>query len=160
MKKRYSKEFYMEKALRQAVLAYNKNEVPVGAVIVDAHGNILSRAYNKVEGAKCQMAHAEVLAIKKACKKVGDWRLNGCSLYVTLEPCLMCLGLIQLSRIKKIVFGADSPLFGSIVSNQVDKKKAVNKRAKCIEIKRGICGTECARLLQSFFIKQRKLKGE
>src|SRR5688572_25609171 len=97
-------EFFMDKALLQANVGLKNNEVPVGAVIVNKEGKIIARAYNRIESDQCQLSHAEAQAIKKACKKVGGWRLNGCWIYVTLEPCLMCFGLIKLSRLEGIVF--------------------------------------------------------
>jgi len=146
-------EFYMQKALQQAKIAATRNEVPVGAVIVSSDGKIIARAYNKVESKNCQTGHAEVLAIQKAAQKTGDWRLNGCLIYVTLEPCLMCLGLIQLSRLEKIVFGAVSPIFGtgSLTSNT----NLVHNYLKKLDIEGGIKEKDCADLLKSFFRKKR-----
>ncbi|MFH1461558.1 MAG: nucleoside deaminase [bacterium] len=146
--------FFMQKALMQANVAFKKNEVPVGVVIVDDAGKIVSRAYNKIEGIGCQAGHAEVLAIKKACKKIGGWRLDGCSIYVTLEPCLMCLGLIQLSRIKNLYFGAVSEEFGSGLSD-VKKHKFYKKDLK---IAGGLKEKECADILKLFFKNIRKKK--
>jgi tRNA(adenine34) deaminase len=150
-------EFFMDKALAQARVAFGCNEVPVGVVIVDAHDTIIARAYNKIEAHGCQNAHAEMLAIQSACKKIGDWRLNGCRIYVTLEPCLMCMGLITLSRIKAVVFGATSDLFGSGLSN-ID---TLPLYAKNLKIEGGIKKEECIILLQAFFKKARqKEKGK
>ena len=146
-------EFYMARALQQAKIAANHNEVPVGAVIVGPDGEIIARAYNKVETNACQTGHAEVLVIQKAAKKIGDWRLNGCLIYVTLQPCLMCLGLIQLSRLEKVVFGAASPIFGtgSLTSNT----NLVHNYLKKLDIKGGIKEKDCADILKSFFRKKR-----
>lgn len=146
-------EFYMDKALQQAKIAATHNEVPVGAVIVSPEGNIIARAYNKVETNGCQSGHAEILVIQKATKKIGDWRLNGCLIYVTLEPCLMCLGLIQLSRLEKVIFGATSPIFGtgSLTSNTI----LVHNYLKKLDIEGGIKEKDCADLLKSFFRKKR-----
>ena len=146
-------EFYMQKALLQAKIAAAHNEVPIGAVIVTPDGMVIARAYNKVETHACQTGHAEVLAIQKAAKKFGDWRLNGCSIYVTLEPCLMCLGLICLSRIEKVFFGATSPIFGtgSLTSNT----NLVHNYLKKLDIEGGIKEKDCADLLKSFFRKKR-----
>ena len=152
-------DFYMKKALIQANIAFRKNEVPIGAVIVDSDGKVLSRAYNKIESHGCQSSHAEVLAINVACKKKRDWRLNGCSLYVTLEPCLMCLGLIQLSRLDRVVFGARSPLFGAVDLKCGLEKDLIKSYAKNLEIRGGICDLESAKLLQNFFEKKRQKKG-
>lgn len=153
-------EIYMQLALHQAKLAFKHKEVPIGAIIVDASGMILSRAFNRVETSKCQTSHAEIISIQRACKKKGDWRLNGCTLYVTLEPCLMCLGLIQLSRLDKVVFGAESPLFGSGILNKHNDSNLVKKYAKNMEVEGGVCVEECTKLLQEFFCGQRKKKGE
>ncbi len=152
MQKMHTKELIMKKALLQAQLAMRHNEVPIGAVIVDAGGVIIARGYNKIEAKNCQTAHAEIIAIQKACKKIGDWRLNGCWIYVTLEPCLMCIGLIQLSRIEGIVFAALSPLFGSGLSNP----KNLPLYAKHLEIERGIGEEKSIQLLQAFFKNKRK----
>ena len=97
-------EFYMKKAIKLAQKAGNLGEVPIGAVIVK-DGKVLASAYNKRNTLKDATCHAEVIAIKKACKKVGDWRLDGAEMYVTLEPCPMCAGAIINARIKKVYFG-------------------------------------------------------
>jgi tRNA(adenine34) deaminase len=151
------KSYYMRAALKQAERALEKGEVPVGAVIVDRHGKIIARAYNKVETLHCQTAHAEALAIQKACKKLGDWRLNGCCIYVTLEPCLMCIGLIQLSRIESIVFGTRSRLFGSGLG-EYPKAPAY---ARGIDITEGVGAGESVTLLRAFFksVRAQKEKG-
>ncbi len=152
-------EFFIKKALLQAEIAFKNGNVPVGAVVVDSKGKILGRGYNKIEKMKCQIAHAEVLAIQKACKKIGDWRLDGCWLYVTLEPCLMCLGLIQLSRMKSIIFGASSEFLGVGQAKSGDYQ--VYK--KDLEIKGGLKKKECVDILKRFFKnvrKKRKVKGE
>ena len=109
-----AKKNFMNKALMQAKVALQRNEVPIGAVIVDKAGKIIARAFNQMESKKCQLAHAEAQAIARACKAIGDWRLIGCVIYVTLEPCLMCLGLIQLSRLEGVIYGAKSYLFGAL----------------------------------------------
>jgi len=103
---------FMSKALDQAQRGLHKKEVPIGAIIVDPEKNIIAKAHNLTEAKKCQLAHAEALVIQKACKKIGGWRLDGHILYVTLEPCLMCYGLIRLSRISRLVYAAPSALFG------------------------------------------------
>jgi tRNA(adenine34) deaminase len=148
-------EFYMSKAIAQAKLAAKKNEIPVGAVITAPDGKIIARAYNKVENNNCQTGHAEVLAIQKACKKIGDWRLNGYSIYVTLEPCLMCAGLIRLSRLEKVVFGANSPIFGT--GSLTNNTNLVHNYLKKLNIQNGIREKDCANLLKSFFRKKRNL---
>ena len=149
--------FFMEKALLQAELAFKKNEVPVGAVIVDSDGNVLSRGYNKIETMGCQTAHAEIIAIQKACKKRGDWRLDDCWIYVTLEPCLMCFGLIQLSRLKGVVFGATCEQFGSDLGSKDNFKKLYKKD---LIIKGGLKEQACVDILKGFFKKVRKKRKE
>jgi tRNA(adenine34) deaminase len=146
------KELFMKKALLQAAVALKHNEVPIGAVIVDQEGVVLSRAYNRIESNGCQAAHAEVIAIQRACKKRGGWRLNGCWIYVTLEPCLMCLGLIQLSRLEGIVYGAQSHLFGSGIKDLTK----LPSYAKGLKIEGGIKEKESVALLQAFFKNARK----
>lgn len=144
-------DYFMQKAILQAKRALHNNEVPVGAVIVDENSKIIARAYNKIEKLGCQLGHAECLAIQKACKKIGDWRLNQHWLYVTLEPCSMCLGLIQLSRLKGVIYGGPSTLFGAIKN-----EKKVPPYAKNLMIKNGVLEKECVKLLQQFFGKVRK----
>ena len=112
----------MDRALANAKKAYDLGEVPIGAVIIK-DGKILSSGYNKREQSKNAINHAEIIAITKACKKVGDWRLDGCEIYVTLEPCPMCAGAILNSRIKKVFYAAkdktsDDNLFQTIVKSQ------------------------------------------
>jgi len=144
--------FFMQKALQQAKLALKKGEVPVGAVVIDSDGNILGRGYNKIETTGNQTAHAEMTAIQKACKKKGDWRLDNCWIYVTLEPCLMCFGLIKLCRLKGLVFGSKSDLFG-FGFQKVDLPKQYNQT---LVIKSGLKENECTDILREFFKKIRK----
>jgi len=146
----------MGKALLQANIGLKYDEVPVGAVIVDGAGKIIARAYNKIESEQCQLAHAEARAIKKACKKIGGWRLNGCRIYVTLEPCLMCFGLIKLSRLEGVVFGAQSNLFG-IGLHDLEN---IKNYAKDINIVSGIKEKECVEILKKFFNSVRKKRKE
>ncbi len=145
---------FMNKALKQAVVALKKNEVPIGAVVVDKNGKVLARAYNKTENNGCQAGHAEVLAIQKACKKLGTWRLDDCSIYVTLEPCLMCFGLVQLSRIKNLFFGASCGEFGSGIG-QAKEHKLYFRR---INIIGGLKEIESVDILKKFFKSLRKTK--
>lgn len=148
--------FFMQKALSQARLALKNNEVPIGAIVVDSEGTILGRGYNKIEKTKCQTGHAEIIAIQKACKKRGDWRLDDCFLYVTLEPCLMCYGLITLSRIKGLVFGARSDLFGF----GYKKEKVASKSNNKLLIEDGLKEKECIDILRQFFKLLREKKRE
>lgn len=143
----------MQKALDQAAKAFAADEVPIGAVVINSAGEIIGRGYNQVEKQKCQTAHAEVIALEKACKKMGDWRLENCTMFVTLEPCIMCMGLIQLSRISTLVFGARSPLFGYHLDNYMESqlyKKGI------ITIKEGVLQDQAAELLKRFFKQKRK----
>lgn len=124
-------ENFMKAAFRMANKAFNKNEVPVGAVIV-RNNKIIAMAYNKKEKKKCAVEHAEIIAIRKACKKIKNWRLSDCEMYVTLEPCPMCASAIKQSRIKKIyyVFDNNNPLTSDIsnkILNYNDANKSVEK---------------------------------
>ena len=148
--------FFMQEAVKQAKLAAEIDEVPIGAIVVNSEGDIIARAYNSVERDCTQGSHAECLAIELAGKHQGDWRLHGCWLYVTLEPCSMCMGLIKLSRLTGVVYGAESPLFGFSLDNEEDAwlyKKGI------ISIVEGIGGDEAADLLKNFFHKKRKKSG-
>lgn len=147
-------EFYMKKALAQAQNAFKKDEVPIGALIVDTNGVIISRAFNLVESQHSQTGHAELRAIAKAGKKRGDWRLEGCWLYVTLEPCAMCISAVKLSRLEGIVYGAESPLFGYTKIDKHDSDGLYNKNA--LGIIGGICKEKSIELLQKFFKSKRK----
>ena len=143
----------MKKALAQAQLAASKDEVPIGCVIV-YKDKILSRAYNQREKKKSSLAHAEILAIEKACKKLGSWRLEDCTLYVTLEPCPMCTGAIIQSRIPRVVFGAYDPKGGCMGScTNLLEVKGFNHYPT---IEGGILQEECASLLKAFFRQKRK----
>lgn len=142
----------MHKALNEAKKAFNKDEVPIGAIVIDAQGKIIGRGYNLVEHKKQQIAHAEIRAITQACKKQKDWRLDGCWIYVTLEPCAMCMNLILLSRLEGLVFGASSPIFGFELDNQGPLQ--IYRRNK-IQIIKGVLAQESSLLLKEFFIKKR-----
>ena len=143
----------MRQALTQACTAFEKDEVPIGAVIANKEGVVIARAYNQVEAKDTQSAHAELLAINKAGKKIGDWRLNECWLYVTLEPCSMCMNLIYLSRLAGVVFGANSPLFGYRLDNK--QSDQVYKKAMVLVVE-GVRVDESAQLLKRFFNQKRK----
>jgi len=146
--------YYMDLALEQAKIALDNREVPIGAVVVDVNGEILGFGSNKTEENICQVSHAEVIAISGACKKKGDWRLEGCCIYVTLEPCLMCFGLIGLSRMKGVFYGAKSPLFGVGLDNEI----TFPVYKKDLFIRGGLRAEESVCLLQEFF-KGRRKKG-
>ena len=146
------KEVYMKQALELAQEAADNDEVPVGCVICDADGRIIGRGRNRREENSDATAHAEIEAIKEACNKIGDWRLEGCTLYVTLEPCPMCTGAIINSRIPILVFGARDSVTGSCGSvidlfcENYGHKPAVYP---------GVLKEESAQLLKSFFMDKR-----
>ncbi len=145
---------FMKRALELAHKAAELGEVPVGALVVDdVSGEILSEAYNLRENGKSATAHAEILAIEKACEKRGSWRLSGCSLYVTLEPCPMCAGALINSRIDRVVFGASDALAGCCGSVINFNSYPFNHAFK---IESGVCEDECRALLREFFEKKRK----
>ena len=138
----------MKIALGEAQKAFNKKEVPIGAIIVK-DGKVIAKAYNMREKKKQACAHAEILAIQKACKKLRAWRLEGCEMYVTLEPCPMCAGAIMNARIKKLYIGAMEPKFGS-VGSKVNLLEDVTFNHN-VEVEKGICEAESVKLLQDFF---------
>ena len=144
---------FMKEALKQAEKAIALGEVPIGAVIVE-NGKIIGRGYNRRNTDHTTLAHAEITAIRKANRKVGDWRLEGCTLYVTLEPCQMCAGALVQSRIDKVVIGASSYKSGcggtllNILQNE-----AFNHQ---VEVVSGLMQEECTEILQRFFKDLRK----
>jgi tRNA(adenine34) deaminase len=143
---------FMQKALREALKAYNKNEVPVGAVVVK-EGEIIARGFNNRENSNDPLGHAEIIAIKRAAKRLGRWRLNDCTLYVTLEPCLMCAGAIINARLKRLVYGCPDPKAGAIESlYHIAEDKRLNHR---VEVTRGILAAECSEILKGFFAQRR-----
>ena len=144
-----SDESIMALAIREAKRAASAGEVPVGAVIVDANGVIISATHNLRESASDSTAHAEILAIRRACEVVGNWRLSGTSIYVTLEPCAMCMGAIVNARISRVVFGATDPKGGGLVSNfGIGRGKELNHQ---VEFLGGVCGELCTGILEDFF---------
>ena len=145
--KRPIHEKYMKDAIRQAKKAAALGEVPIGCVIVH-DGQVIGRGYNRRNTDKSTLAHAEITAIKRASKKLGDWRLEDCTLYVTLEPCPMCAGAIINSRIERVVFGASDPKAGSFGS-LVDLSKVAYNHSP--QLTGGILAEECAALLREFF---------
>ena len=144
---------YMRAAMKEAHKAELKGEVPIGAVIV-CDGKIIARAHNTRQTKQISTHHAEILCIEKACRKLNSWRLEGCDLYVTLEPCPMCAGAIQQSRIRKVVFGAYDPKGGFFGSNfNINEVKGLNHYP---EVEGGILKEETAQLLKDFFKKKRE----
>ena len=141
--------------MKQAQKAYDIGETPIGAVIV-RDGKIIARGYNKRETKKNALLHAEIIAIDKACKRLGGWRLPGCDMYVTLEPCPMCSGAIINSRIENVYFGAYDKKSGCCGSNiNLFEKGLFNHD---VNIVGGIMEDECAAMLSSFFKELRKQK--
>ncbi len=148
-------EKYMKAAITQAKKAAALDEVPIGCVIVQ-DGRIIARGYNRRNTDKNTLAHAELAAIRKASKKTGDWRLEDCTMYVTLEPCQMCAGAIVQSRLKRVVIATMNPkagCAGSILN--LLQMEAFNHQ---VEITRGVREEECARMLSDFFRKLRQKK--
>lgn len=141
-------EIYMKEAIRQAKKAYALGEVPIGCVIV-YEDRIIGRGYNRRNTDKSTLAHAEITAIRKASKNMGDWRLEGCTLYVTLEPCQMCSGAIVQARIPRVVMGCRNPKAGcggSVLN--ILQEPAFNHQ---VEITEGVLGDACSNLLTEFF---------
>jgi tRNA(adenine34) deaminase len=138
----------MNEALKEARKAYLKGEVPIGAVIVKDE-QIISRAHNEKELKKDATLHAEMNAIKKACKKLDSWHLDGCDMYVTLEPCTMCAGALVHARIKRLFIGAPDPKAGAVGS--VINVLEPNKFNHNIEVYFGILEDPCSEILKSFF---------
>ena len=152
-----NKEKYMKEALKEAKKAYNKLEIPVGAVIVK-DGKIIARAHNQKETKFDTTKHAEILAIQKASKKLGAWRLKDCEMYVTLEPCSMCAGAIINSRIKKVYIGTSDEKTGAVgsVLNLFEDYKFNHN----VEFEKGILQEQCEKILKDFFKELRRIKKE
>jgi len=146
-------EQYMQAALALAREAGIDNEAPVGCIVTDNSGTIIGSGRNRREKDKSATAHAEIEAITDACKMIGDWRLDGCSLYVTLEPCPMCAGAIIMSRIDKVFYGARDELTGSCGSVI---NLFMEPYGHSTQITGGILADECAELLTGFFKKLRE----
>lgn len=147
-------EIFMEEAIKLALEAAERDEVPVGAVCV-RDGKIISMASNTREESKCATHHAEILAIEAACRALGGWRLPGVTLYVTMEPCVMCGGAIINSRIERVVYGAKDHRFGAFGSALDINEAGLNHR---LEVVGGVLGDRCAEILSSYFKNKRKNK--
>lgn len=143
------KKKYMELAFVEAKKAENQNEVPIGAIIVDPEGNVIGRGYNRRELDQDATQHAEMIAIREACKNLGMWRLIDCSLFVTLEPCPMCAGAIINSRIKDVYFGALDPKAGACGS--VVDLFSVEKFNHHPHVVRGLFREQASKMLKTFF---------
>ena len=147
-------EKFMKQAIKEAIKARNKQEVPIGAVVVK-DGRVISKGYNLRESKQNSLKHAEIIAIDKACKRLGNFRLEDCDLYVTVEPCLMCSGAIVQSRIRKVYFGARDEKYGAVTS--VASAFEIKSNHK-VDFEEGICKSECETLIKDFFkeLRQRK----
>lgn len=157
MKKLTQEEKYMKEAIRQARKAAILGEVPIGCVIV-YQDKIIGRGYNRRMSDHTVLAHAEIIAIRKACKVMGDWRLEDCTMYVTLEPCPMCAGAIVQARIPKVVMGCMNPKAGCAGSVlDLLHEEGFNHQ---VETEVGLLGEECSDMLKSFFRSLRKTQKE
>lgn len=146
--------WYMQQALKQAQLAARHGEVPVGAIVVDCAGNIVARAYNQTIKRNSPLAHAESLAIAKVARKQGDWRLVGYTLYVTIEPCSLCMNLIIMSRISQLVYGASSPQYGF----SLDKYCVFDLYKIPLAIASGVEAQSALKYLRQFFEQRRSAR--
>ena len=155
MRKYTEDEKFMKEAIKQAKKAEAIGDVPIGCDIVH-DGKIIARGYNKRNKDKTVLAHAELLAMKKACKKLGDWRLEDCTMYITLEPCQMCAGAIVQARIDKVVIGSMNPKAGCAgsVLNLLEMDGFNHK----VEVIRGVLQEECSIMLSDFFRELREKK--
>lgn len=148
-----SDEYYMHRAMDQARLALAEGEVPVGAVVVDKGGEIIGAGYNAPVASHDPSAHAEVMALRDAGARLGNYRLEGCTLYVTLEPCLMCAGAIIHARLARVVYGAAEPLTGMVESKaNLFAQPWFNHR---VEVQGGVLAQRTSRLLEAFFAERR-----
>jgi tRNA(adenine34) deaminase len=143
----------MLRAIDLAHAAMEMGEIPVGAILVDGDGNVIAQAHNRTECDKNPLAHAEMLAITEGCKRVGDWRLRDCTLYVTLEPCPMCMGAILHARIGRVVYGSDDPRAGA-AGSVLDLTAYPLEASPTVE--GGLLADEARSLLQDFFRNKRK----
>ena len=157
MKKIDTDEKYMKQALKLAEKAYENGDVPIGCVIV-YDGKVIGRGYNRRNKDKTTLAHAEILAIKKASKVIGDWRLEDCTMYVTLEPCQMCAGAILQARIPRVVIGCMNPKAGCAgsVINLLEMDGFNHK----VNVTRGACESAASTLLKKFFRELRESKND
>ena len=149
-------EHFMGLALQEAERAYSRSEVPVGAVVVGSHGEVLGRGCNAPVSLVDPTAHAEILALREASRKMGNYRLVDATLYVTLEPCPMCLGAILHARVRRLVFGAADPK-GGAAGGVVDLTR-VPAFNHYVEVTGGVREEECAGLLRRFFQERRRVK--
>jgi tRNA(adenine34) deaminase len=147
-----AEERFMREALKEACKARAKGEVPIGAVVV-AKGRIVARGSNRPVSTRDPSAHAEIVALRKAGRKLGNYRLSGCDLYVTLEPCAMCLGAVVQARIDRLVYGASDPKSGAVHSIMEFPFDKLNHRP---EIVGGVLADACSAVLKEFFLEKRR----
>ena len=151
------KDFFMSEALKEAEKSLDKAEIPIGCVIVK-DGEVIGRGYNAREELNQAIMHAEVMAIQEANRTVGNWRLLDCTLFVTIEPCVMCSGAIGLARIPKVIYGASNQKFGGAGSlYDILRDERLNHR---VEVETGVMEEECAKIMQDFFRQSRERKKE
>lgn len=157
MRKYTEDEKFMKEAIRQAKKAGAIGDVPIGCVIVH-EGKIIARGYNKRNKNKTVLAHAELLAMSKACKKIGDWRLEECTMYITLEPCQMCAGAIVQARIPRVVIGSMNPKAGcgGSILNLLEMQEFNHQ----VDVTRGVLEEECSEMLSAFFKELRRIQKE
>jgi tRNA(adenine34) deaminase len=147
---------WMRLALVEGALATDSDDVPVGAIVVDANGQVIGRGHNVREAEGDPVGHAEIRALRDAAAALGEWRLGGCTLVVTLEPCTMCAGALVLARVTRLVFGADDPKAGAVGSLwDVVRDRRLNHRP---EVVGGVLAEECAETLRASFRTQRRLR--
>jgi len=145
---------YMDRAIELAHVAQEKGDVPIGALILDRDGKIIAEAHNERELSKDPTAHAEILALRRASEHLASWRLLGCTLVVTLEPCVMCAGALSLSRIDRVIYGASDPKAGAMGSlYEIQNDKRLNHP---IDYEAGVRNEECRKLLVDFFRAKRQ----
>ncbi len=147
--------FFMSKALAEALKAFERGEVPVGAVVVQ-DGKIVGRGHNRPISTNDPTAHAEIRAMRSAARRLGNYRLGGCDLYVTLEPCAMCLGAVVQARIGRLVYGASDPKSGAVRSVMRFPFRKLNHRPA---VSSGLMAGECAAVLKAFFREKRHSPG-
>ena len=146
----------MRLALAEALLAAPSADVPVGAIVVDRAGDVVGRGHNVREAEGDPTGHAEVRALRAAAEAVGDWRLTGCTLVVTLEPCTMCAGALVLARVDRLVYGAEDPKAGAVGSLwDVVRDRRLNHRPEVVS---GVLAAECSELLLAFFRSRRDVR--
>ena len=155
MRKYTEDEKFMKEAIKQAKKAEAIGDVPIGCVIVH-NGKVIARGYNKRNKDKTVLAHAELLAMKKACKKLGDWRLEDCTMYITLEPCQMCSGAIVQSRMTRVVVGCMNPKAGC--AGSILNLLQMSEFNHQVELETGVLEEECSHMMKQFFKELREKK--